>query len=94
MQGNGYARDKLHFQDSNLYILDAYNAELWPNDAEAATAINTRVALASGTNDAQYLRKLDEALQTSFASFRPDIVLYNAGTDILAGDPLGRYKVT
>lgn len=34
--------------------------------------------------------RLREALGTSFASSSPDVVFYNAGTDILAGDPLGR----
>jgi len=28
-------------------------------------------------------------VDTSFDRFRPDIVYYNAGTDILVGDPLG-----
>ena len=68
-----------------------YNTDLWPNDSAAAAAINTRVALRCGTKDVEYLTRLDEALHTAFASFHPDIVLYNAGTDVLAGDPLGRY---
>lgn len=90
VQGNGYERDKLHFKDSDLYILDAYNVELWPDDTKASAAINTKVALSSGTEDAEYLGKLREALGSAFASFQPDIVLYNAGTDVLVGDPLGR----
>ena len=63
---------------------------LWPNDTKASTAINTKVALSDGTEDAEYLGKLRVALETAFASFQPDIVLYNAGTDVLVGDPLGR----
>ncbi len=36
------------------------------------------------------IRKLNE----SFDEFYPDLVVYNAGTDILKGDPLGRLNVT
>jgi acetoin utilization deacetylase AcuC-like enzyme len=25
-QGNGYARDKLHFEDNDVFVLDVYNA--------------------------------------------------------------------
>ena len=35
-------------------------------------------------------RKLEEALD----SFRPDFVVYNAGTDILEGDPLGALAIS
>lgn len=89
MQGNGHARDKVHFRDEDLYILDVYNADLWPWDKAAKAAINWEGALASGAADAEYLALLAAGLGTAFRDFVPDIVLYNAGTDILAGDPLG-----
>lgn len=89
LQGNGHARDKLHFKDSDFYIFDVYNSQLWPADSLAKTAINCNRPIASGTGDKEYLAKLAEGLATSFRDFSPDIVLYNAGTDILTGDPLG-----
>ena len=46
--------------------------------------------LTSGTKDAEYLLSLESALQRASTDFEPDIILYNAGTDILTGDPLGR----
>ena len=46
--------------------------------------------LSSGTKDADYLLSLESALQRASEDFNPDIILYNAGTDILTGDPLGR----
>lgn len=46
--------------------------------------------LTSGTKDAEYLLSLESALQRASKEFEPDIILYNAGTDILTGDPLGR----
>lgn len=34
---------------------------------------------------------LARGLEAGFTDFAPDIVLYNAGTDILLGDPLGQW---
>lgn len=33
-------------------------------------------------------------MDKSFERFRPDIVFYNAGTDILVGDPLGGMSIS
>lgn len=90
MQGNGHARDKLHFKDKDLYILDIYNADLWPWDNFAKRAIDCELPIRSGTGDEDYLSTLKQGLQRAFKEFTPDIILYNAGTDILVGDPLGR----
>ena len=43
----------------------------------------------SGTGDDAYLGLLRRGLDAAFEECQPDIILYNAGTDILAGDPLG-----
>lgn len=93
MQGNGVARDKLHFEDDLLYILDMYNCDIWPNDRRAKRGIDCEEGFSCGCTDAEYLRRLESALQRSFINLSPDIVMYNAGTDILDGDPLGRCKV-
>ena len=44
----------------------------------------------NGTADEEYLALLARGLEAGFTNFAPDIVLYNAGTDILKGDPLGQ----
>ena len=90
VQGDGYEKDKLSFQDDNLYVLDIYNADLWPSNSRAKAAINNQTELSCGTKDAEYLDKLHSALQRASKDFQPDMILYNAGTDILVGDPLGR----
>ena len=41
------------------------------------------------TADETYLPALSAALERAFTQFMPDLVLFNAGTDILEGDPLG-----
>lgn len=60
-------------------------------------AIDVAVELPSGTGDAEYLAAVRSALEQGFQKCpggRPDLVIYNAGTDVLKGDPLGRLCVT
>ncbi|PNW84775.1 hypothetical protein CHLRE_03g158200v5 [Chlamydomonas reinhardtii] len=94
-QGNGVERDKLALGDGQLYILDMYNAGVFPRDDEAKAGIDIRVELKSGTEDDVYLNRLRAALERAALVLpRPDLVVYNAGTDVLAGDPLGRLGVS
>jgi acetoin utilization deacetylase AcuC-like enzyme len=51
------------------------------------------IGLADGTGDAEYLRQLREALP-AVARFRPDLVMYQSGVDVLAGDRLGRLSLS
>ncbi|OAY54095.1 histone deacetylase 2 [Manihot esculenta] len=92
-QGNGHEMD--FSNDSRVYILDMYNPGIYPFDFEARRYIDQKVEVASGTTTNVYLRKLDEALELADQKkFDPELVVYNAGTDILDGDPLGRLKVS
>lgn len=51
-----------------------------------------QVELPPGTSDDVYLQKLQQALEAAAVMMpQPQLIIYNAGTDILAGDPLGRY---
>ena len=69
-------------------------ADVWPGDKEARQAINTDVPLRSGCTDQKYKSKLVQALDRAFEQFaQPDLVVHNAGSDILDGDPLGRCDV-
>jgi hypothetical protein len=52
------------------------------------------VKLNSGIKDGEYLERLREALLESFKQFTPDCIIYNAGTDILEGDPLGNMCIS
>ena len=93
-QGNGVARDKLRFEDADLFIVDMYNGNLWPGDGYAKEAMNVDAAYKSGIADHEYLEALKTCLKRSFDRFKPDIIMYNAGTDVLVGDPLGRCNVS
>ena len=47
-----------------------------------------------GTQDAEYLRKVELHTEGVLNEMRPDIVVYNAGTDVLDGDPLGGLAIS
>ncbi|CAN7080405.1 unnamed protein product [Brassica oleracea var. botrytis] len=91
-QGNGHETDL--GDDSRVYILDMYNPEIYPYDYSARRFIDQKVEVMSGTSTDEYLRKLDKALEVAFRNFQPEMVVYNAGTDILDGDPLGLLKAS
>ncbi|XP_031489298.1 histone deacetylase 2 [Nymphaea colorata] len=91
-QGNGHEIDFAN--DGRVYILDMYNRSIYPQDFEARAHITQKVELVSGTSTEVYLKYLEDALQVAKRAFDPELVVYNAGTDILDGDPLGRLKVS
>lgn len=91
-QGNGYARDFLNDQD--IYIMDMYNYAIYPGDIPAKKAIRKKIELDCYTNDKEYLQLLQTHLDAALDEFQPKLVVYNAGTDVLAGDPFGRLSIT
>lgn len=95
-QGNGYQRSKLHFKDSQTFIVDVYNADVFPRDHHARSAIDVERRLRSGVETEAYLTAVREALEEAFQRCQPppQLIVYNAGTDILDGDPLGLLHVS
>ncbi|XP_062127222.1 histone deacetylase 11 isoform X1 [Drosophila sulfurigaster albostrigata] len=91
-QGNGHERDFKNVD--SVYILDMYNASIYPKDNEAKTSIRCGVELRHMTEDAYYLGQLNRCLIQAVSEFKPDVVIFNAGTDILKGDPLGNLAIT
>ncbi len=91
-QGNGHETDFL--ADKQTFIVDAYNADIYPEDEDAKKAIDLAVELKSGTSDVEYLEKISAALELASKRFSPEIVIYNAGTDIMAGDELGKLNIS
>lgn len=52
------------------------------------------VPLPDGVGDAEYLETLERTLLPLLRGFAPDLVLYQAGVDPLAGDRLGRLSLS
>lgn len=73
------------------HILDFYEEDLfpWPKVRE-----DVAVPLPAGLGGAAYLAELYEHLPRALEEFRPDLVVYNAGSDVLGTDPLSRLMLT
>lgn len=91
-QGNGHETD--FSDDQRVYTVDMYNSQIYPLDYEARRYIDQKIELLSGTRTKEYLELLDKAIEVASNQFVPELVVYNAGTDILDGDPLGRLKIS
>lgn len=57
-------------------------------------AIKRKVELDWGTEDTEYLQKVELHVEGALNEERPDIIVYNAGTDVLDGDPLGGLAIS
>jgi len=95
-QGNGNSRSKLtgFFAPGSVYIIDFFNSHAYPGDRLAMKGIDLPYGLKPSCTTSEYLQYVKEALVKGFRDFKPDIVFYNAGTDILSGDPLGHMNIS
>jgi acetoin utilization deacetylase AcuC-like enzyme len=86
--GNG---TRLIFADDPTVHTFSIHGDDWgPTRAVASTAI----ALGPAVEDARFLDTLRAALPPVVASLRPGLVVYLAGTDGAADDPLGNWRLT
>ncbi|KAH0630364.1 hypothetical protein JD844_013328, partial [Phrynosoma platyrhinos] len=81
-------------QDRRVYIMDVYNRYIYPGDGFAKRAIQRKVELEWGTEDTEYLQKVKTHVEGALNEVKSDIIIYNAGTDILDGDPLGGLAIS
>jgi histone deacetylase 11 len=88
-QGNGTADAIRAWQWA--HILDFFEQDLfpWPKAEE-----DVPVPLPPRTNGAEYLDTLREYLPRALDRFHPDLVVYNAGSDVLWSDPLSHFMLT
>ena len=75
--------------DDDCFIIDFFNPQIFPNDKEALKGIKRLVHVSQNDNDESYLKKMGEVIPSSMDVFKPELVIYNAGTDCMKGDPLG-----
>lgn len=95
-QGNGVCHQFMH--DSRVFIFDMYNRGIYPqNDQQARERIDCKVPMPSGCLGDEYLailhRRLPDFL-TALAKTKPRLAIYNAGTDVFAGDALGGFGLS
>jgi histone deacetylase 11 len=93
-RGNGVAA--IFEQDDHVHIFDAFNFQVYPGLPQGNIKdYPFLIPFPSGTGDRRYLDALHTELPR-FLDLHPDarLAIYNAGTDIVQGDRLGRLDVS
>jgi histone deacetylase 11 len=96
-QGNGVCHQ--FCGDREVFIFDMYNKDTYPSeDCEARERIDCKVPLGVNCSGAEYLRllrdKLPGFLDSISKSATVKLGIYNAGTDVFAGDKLGGLRLS
>jgi len=91
-QGNGLAA--ILGEDKLTYIFDMYSGNNYPRDRAMYKYIDFNFPLVDYIKDLAYLNLLKSELPKAIEAVKPDLIIYNAGTDIFERDPLGKMKVT
>jgi acetoin utilization deacetylase AcuC-like enzyme len=86
--GNGTRR--VFADDPTVHTFSIHGEDWGATDAVASTSI----ALGPGVEDAVFLDALRAALPPVLASVKPGLVVYLAGTDAAADDPLGDWSLS
>ena len=88
-QGNGTAA--LCQNDLGVFTFSMHSETNYPARKEQSS---WDIGLPDGTADEHYLDILEQALEQILGRFSPDLVLYQAGVDVLAGDRFGKLALT
>jgi acetoin utilization deacetylase AcuC-like enzyme len=88
-QGDGSAA--LCRDDDDVFTFSVHGEKNFPGKKETSS---WDIPLPSGLGDTQYLDTLDRALTSLQDRFAPDLILYQAGVDVLAEDRFGKLDLT
>ncbi len=91
-QGNGLEASLKDYKNS--YILDMYNKDIYPKDDKEKKYIDYHYPLNSYVGDEEYINLLKIGLEKALLEVKPDLIIYNAGTDIYEKDPLGNLFIS
>jgi histone deacetylase 11 len=83
--------------DPSVRVLDIYNAQVYPGLFPGSIEeFPFQIPVKAQTADEAYLATLHEELPPFLAAMprKPALAIYNAGTDVLAGDRVGRLAVS
>jgi len=83
-------------RDPAVRVMDVYNFQTYPGLFPGAVEdFPFQIPLKAGTSDAAYLDTVRQELPRFLDGLpRPRLAIYNAGTDVLAGDPIGGLAVS
>ncbi len=77
--------------DDRVFTFSMHGEKNFPFRKEKSTI---DIALPDGTGDDAYLSKLAQHLPSAIEQFRPDLIFFLAGIDVLEGDRFGRIALT
>ncbi|QOY85043.1 histone deacetylase family protein [Paludibaculum fermentans] len=87
--GNGTASVFAH--DPSVFTISIHHFNNYPTEKPPSTV---DIHLGDGVGDQEYLEKLRSAYDTAVCGFRPDLVVYVAGSDPYYDDKLGGLSLT
>jgi acetoin utilization deacetylase AcuC-like enzyme len=87
-QGNGTA--KIFQDDNSVFTFSIHQEHLYPIKEESSLDIG----LEDGTSDVEYLKKLQDAVETILTNHKPQLIVYVAGADPFQMDQLGALRMT
>ncbi len=88
-QGNGSAA--IFREWPWAFIFDLYQRDIFPTRKEPE---DYPLPVRSGLTGAEYLDLIRDALPGALDASRPDLVIYNAGSDPFVNDPLAGFRLT
>jgi histone deacetylase 11 len=95
-QGNGVCHTFV--DDTRVFIFDIFNCRIFPLfDVDARSRVDCEVGITNSCTDAEYMRELRKRLPgflDSVSNSPIGLAIYNAGTDVFAGDPLGDLNIS
>ena len=91
-QGNG--NEAILGPDERVAIFDVYSAAIYPQDHDVKKYIKFNYPVHGGIQDNEYLEIIRKNLPRAIDIVKPDLIIYNAGTDIFEKDPLGNMDIS
>jgi acetoin utilization deacetylase AcuC-like enzyme len=88
-QGNGTA--KIFESDSRVFTLSVHGEKNYPTRKEKS---DLDIGLPDGTSDDFYLQTISEVIPKLINDFKPQIIFYQSGVDVLETDKLGRLSLS
>ena len=81
----------LHESGKTLYPWGGFENEIGRG---AGQGFNANISLPAETYDAAYLTAFERAVLPLIGSYQPEVIVFELGTDLLAGDPLTHLQMT
>lgn len=91
-RGNGH--EEILAQDNRVFIFDMYNGLAYPGIKSEKEKIDFDYPIYNKIQDVEYLAMLQSNLPVAIEQCKPQLIIYNAGTDIFENDPLGGMGVS